>query len=330
MPGALVPTTVVIYDYTGLVAQGYYTHVDPAMARRSGDPAFVGPVPYTFNGLVDAGTNTQNVQFFTGGPQWLNISEHVADWYPTPWNNFLRPTGFVGGVLQFANGWLDDWDNITINVQVGGFDWEVVDGWNLVSVPQDPVNKGLNGIFDSWDAIQYCTWQLPGVTDLAIATRTGPSAYNVFDLTGVEAAAFPMDGVTGYWVFSDVAGICHFNATNYSAAGANTVNAVAGWNLLGFTHNYSAWANTPDAVEFTNAAIDADLSIAGPLTKIVVTEWVEDAVPVQWYHSYVFTDSFPGMATHNWAWDVGYSTQPGNAYFLWVDAPVTITFNVNQ
>jgi hypothetical protein len=326
--GVAFPTTYVIRDRAGLLAQGYYSFADGPMRWTSSDVAFVPPAPYSFNGIADGGThNVPTLTLFSGGLQWINVSETTCDWYPTPWNNFQVMTGFnAGGAPVYTAGWLDDFDNITVNVLSGGFDWNVVVGWNIVSVPQDPVNKGANLAFDSFDALNYCHWQLAGVTDLSLADRTGPSTYNVFDYGQAEGASFAMDGVHGYWVYSDVAGVCHFNSTNYSA-GLNNVNAAAGWNLLGFTHNYVAWTVIPTAAMFTTGVIDADLNIAGPLTTIVATEWLELAAP-QWYHSYVVTDTFPGMATHNWAWDFTYSTQPGNGFFLWVDAATAITFPV--
>jgi hypothetical protein len=310
------------------------------MIWDSSDPSFVPPAARTFNGVLTGGTATDSLTLFTAPSQWINISETTCDWYPTPWNNFNVMTGFdaVGNPLYTA-GWLKDFDNITVNVLSGGFDWHVVVGWNLISVPQDPVLKGTSGTFDAWDAINlYILPQIPTATDIAIATRTGPSTYTICDLTSIEVGAFAMDGVHGYWVYSDVAGPAggvHVNALNYSAGlvlvgGVWTmpVLTAAGWNILGHTHNYTAWVNTPDAVEWTNSVIDADLNVPA-LTKIVATEWLEDAAP-QWYHSYVVTPTFPGMATHNWGWDMSYSTQPGNGLFLWTSAAVTINFDLNQ
>jgi hypothetical protein len=325
--GVAFGATYVIQDYFGALATGYFTHADGPMVWTSSDVAFVPPAPYVFDGVADGGTHNDLLTLFSGGPQWINISETTCDFFPTPWGAIQMPTGFVGGVLQFADGWYDDYDNITVNVLAGGFDWNVVVGWNIVSVPQNPVEQGTSGTFDAYDALEfYASWQLAGFTQLSLADRTGPSAYNMFDYGQPEAAAFAMDGVHGYWIYCDVAGIVHFNSTNYSA-GANVVNAAAGWNLLGFTHNYVVWATVPTASMFTDGTVDAALDIAGALTNIIATEWLE-APADQWYHSYVVTDTFPGMLTHNWAWDFGYSSQPGNGFFLWVDAAAVVTFDV--
>jgi hypothetical protein len=329
--GVPFPTTYIIRDRAGLTAQGYYTFNDGNARWTSGDLAFVPPATTQFNGLGGgAGVGNNALTLFTMGNQWINISETVCDWYPTPWNNFQVMTGFAGGVPVNVPGWLDDFDQITVIVTGGGFDWRVVNGWNIVSVPQNVTNKGGNGIFDAFDALNYCRWQLPGVTVLSLADRVpgNPSTYNMFDYGQAEGAAFPMDGTHGYWVYSNVAGFCHFNSTNYTMIGANVVNAAAGWNLLGFTHNFVTWTTTPTAAMFTTGAITPGLNVPA-LTKIVATQWLFAAAP-QWYNSYVVTTTFPGMgAPYNWAWDFGYSQQPGNGYFLWLSAPVVITFNVN-
>ncbi len=336
--GVAFGTTYVWYDINGLVCQGYYTFVSGTnggpMTWWSNDPLFVPPVGYAFNGVADAGTHNDLLTLFTGPAPWINISERGAagvDPYSTPWGALnLIPTTFVGGNVVLANGWLKDWDNITLQMAVGGFDWKVVNGWNIVSVPQDPVNKGTNAVFDSFDALNYVAWQLTGgFTELSLADRTGgnPSTYNMFDYGMAEGVSFPMDGVHGYWVYADLVAagpfVCHFNSTNYSA-GFNVLNAVIGWNLVGFTHNYIAWGAMPTAAQWTTAAIDPDLATVG---KIVVTEWLEDAAP-QWYNSYVDMAGFPGMATHNWVWDNGYSAYPANGLFLWLEAPAQINFNV--
>jgi len=344
VPGAIFPATYVWYDIDGVICQGYYTFVAGTngglMTWYSGDPLFVPPAGYQFDGLADAGTHTDNLQLWTGGLQWINVSENgnlelPADNYPTPWGAIQIPTTFVGGAVVLAQGWYDDWDNITLMVVSGGFDWHVVVGWNIVSVPQDPVEKGLNGVFDSYDALVIYCWELraAGVTDLALADRIpgNPSSYNVFDFTMAEGVAFPMDGVHGYWVYSDVAAVCHFNSTNYTNWGvANVLNAAAGWNLVGFTHNYTwtvGWTVLPTASDFT---VDGTVSLTpglGAVGKIVATEWLEDAGP-QWYNSYVDMAGFPGMPTHDWVWDNSYSTNnPANGLFLWLEAPAVITFD---
>jgi hypothetical protein len=295
------------------------------MIWTSTDGGATLPANRQFNGLVDAGTATDaGIILVTGGTWDLQIAENGAayNWWPTPWGNFQTQ---IGGAM--VDGFLDDWDLIQVVVQSGGFDWNLVDGWNMVSVPQDPVDKGGNGVFDSFDALNYCRWQT-GTDNMALADRIGgnPSNYNVYDyLLLNEGLAFPMDSVHGYWVWSDTAAVCHFNSTNYTNWGVdNVVNAVAGWNLLGFTHNYTAWTTNPLAASFTDGTFGPDTGVAGN-GKIVPTQWLS---ATQWYHSYVDTTSFPGMATHNWAWDNSYSTQPGSGFFLWLEAGATITFDV--
>jgi hypothetical protein len=321
-PGVPFAATYVVYDVDGTVAQGYYTFADGPAIWTSGDTLFVPPAAATFDGVVDAGTATVALTLFTGGNQWINISETTCDFYPTPWDNIQYMSAF--GV--FSDNWFDDYDNITVFVAVGGFAWNIVVGWNMVSVPQDVVEKGVSGTFDAYDALNfYCDWQLPGFTQLSLADRTGgnPSTYNMFDYGMAEGVAFAMDGVHAYWVYCDVAGIVQFNATNYSGIGDNVLNAAAGWNLVGFTHNYVPWTAMPTASDFTDGTVDATLLASD---KVVVTEW---DYTTQWYNSYVDITTFPGMATHNWVWDNSYAAQPGNGCFLWLEAATVITFNVN-
>jgi hypothetical protein len=332
-PAVASLATYVWYDVNGVQCRGYYTFADGPMLWYSGDLLFVPPAAYNFNGIADQGTHNDNLVLFTGGNQWINISENGAagiNPYSTPWGAIQIPTTFGVGGAVYVDGFLKDWDNITVFVMSGGFDWNVVDGWNIVSVPQNVVNKGTNGVFDAYDALMYVAWQLNvtgGFTQLSLADRTGgnPSAYNMFDFGMAENVAFPMDGAHGYWVFSDGAAICHFNSTNYTfGAGDNILNAVAGWNLVGFTHNYTAWTVVPTAAMWADGTIDATLLASD---KVVATEWLEAAAP-QWYNSYVDITTFPGMATHNWIWDTAYSTQPGNGLFLWLEAPAVVTFDV--
>ncbi len=321
MPGVPFPVTYRIYDRDGLTAQGYYSFAGGPMIWYSCDPLFIPPASRIFNGVSNGGSATDLLTLFTGGYQWLNISEGGSSEfnpYLTPWGNFNQ---IING--ETSPGWKDDWDNITLIVVGGFFNWNVVEGWNLVSVPQNPVNKGTNGIFDAYDALEYCHWQLPGVTQLSIADRTGgnPSTWNVFDYGMPEAAAFPMNGVHGYVIYSDVAGICSFNATNYSSTQA--LNLQAGWNLVGFQHNYIYWTTNPTASMFADGTVHPNLLAAD---KVIASQWDYNT---QSWNSYVDSFYFPGLPTHNWAWDNSYSAQPGNALFLWVDVPLTITFNEN-
>jgi hypothetical protein len=144
-----------------------------------------------------------------------------------------------------------------------------------------------------------------------------------------EAGEFAMGSTLGYWIFTTTVLSYDVNvlALNYTA-GSNVVNLALGWNLLGFTHNMGVtggtgwgWVAQPTAASFTNGGISAGLAVPA-LAKIVATWW--NAVP-QWYNSYVVTPTFPGMATHNWVYDTAYAY----GYWVWVSAPVAVTFNVN-
>ena len=69
-------------------------------------------------------------------------------------------------VIPFATG-SETIDEIT---NAAGFDWNLVPGWNLVSVPMEPTEKGGNGIFDSYDALEICFGQT-GDPNMEIAER---------------------------------------------------------------------------------------------------------------------------------------------------------------
>jgi parallel beta-helix repeat protein len=318
--------TYEIQDIDGLRCQGYYTFFDGPI-NISANGSYSAPANYIFNGLASGtpGTRAETITFgLPLGPRWLNVSEGLdLNPYLTPWSAFYQYDG--------TPGYLKDWDNVTISVTGAGFLWRLEQGWNLISVPANPVQKGGNGIFDSFDALNTC-FAITSDPDMAIATRTGgnPSNYWVFDIGMPELSAFPMDGVHGYWLYLSVPGpfVVNVTAQNYSVAGANTINLNVGWNLLGFTHNVSAggarpggWNSPLNANNFTDGSVDSDLNLP-PRNKLVATWW--DA-GTQWYQSYVVTPTFPGMPTKDWAYDTTYAY----GYWVWTDAAVTVTFDMN-
>jgi hypothetical protein len=343
-----------ITDIGGVLCQGYFTTagINDPFSWLAQDPAFVAPPASTWDGLASAGPGIvapgigQDFLTLNFGPLcWINITEGGAE-LPAP-DNFLTTWG---AIVTPINGvptdmWLKDYDNITLNVLVGFFTWELVQGWNIVSAPQEAVGYGLNAVFDADDAMNHC-FDYTQDPNMAMAQRvlpgTNPSTYVVNDYGIGEAAAFPIDEVHGYWFYCSIVpvftGIVPFNSTNYTTGVWDPVGMrwsmpcpiEVGWNLIGFTHNYTvaAWLTPPTASMFTDGTIDPDLNIAGPIFKIVATDW--NQAP-QWYNSYVATDAFPGMPTHNWAWDFAYDPfNPGNGFFLWSDTAVTLDFNVNQ
>ena len=152
-----------------------------------------------------------------------------------------------------------------------GFDWNLVPGWNLVSVPMEPTEKGSNGVFDAYDALENCYSQAP--SPLEILDRIPEFDYwpNGFNYGQSEIIAFPMDGVHSYFVHTEAAGIIHFNATDWGP-GINSVSLNAGWNALGFTHQLS-WISTPTASNFTDGTIDSDLIVGGAAGNKIVASW---------------------------------------------------------
>ncbi len=318
--------TYEIQDIDGLRSQGYFTFFDGPV-NISANGSYSAPGNYLFNGLASGtpGTRTETVTLgLPLGQRWLNVSEGPdLNPYLTPWGAFNHWNGTAG--------FLKDWDNVTINVTGAGFLWRLEQGWNLICVPASPVQKGGNGIFDSYDALNI-TYAITGDPDMSIADRIGgiPSAYNIFDIGMPENLAFPMDGVHGYWLYLSVPGpfVVSVIAQNYSVAGANVANLAVGWNLMGFTHNVSGggaqpggWNSALSASHFTNGNVDSDLNVP-PRNKLVITWWNPI---VQWYHSYVVTPTFPGMPTHDWAYDTTYAY----GYWVWTDAAMQVTFDTD-
>ncbi len=325
--GTPFAATYRIVDIDGVLATGYYTF-EGQMLWTSSDASFVAPAGRTFDGVATAtpGTATDMLTLWTPPQQTIRIGENglASNDMPSSLGNY-GPVN-IGGVSTPV--FTDDWDQITLNIMGDSFDWDVVVGWNIVSVPMDPVFKGLNGVFDGADALAACNAVLADPA-LALASRSDLGVYTVIDLSTAEGAAFALDGVHGYWVYGEAAGwdvagptdLVNFLALNYAAVGFNTVNAVAGWNLLGFTHNFGTgtWnvAGNLDADYLTTALPGVAMT-----TKIVATQWDNAA---QYYYSYVVTPTFV-MPSRNWNWDFSYSAMPANGFYLWLDAPAAITF----
>jgi hypothetical protein len=353
-PGVNIPSNYTITDRDGVLAPGYYNFggagVDRGFVNITCWPDGISP-PYSYQAPLDKvfeGTADPDPGYFggftiinnPGGWWWMNVSEggqlFPDTFFLTDWGAWwLDP-------LLTIPGWLKDWDNITVYIIPGGFDWELSLGWNLVSCPQNATYRdpaGVNPFFDSQDALNWTNLYminilgLPGDPALVMADRTGgnPSTYATYDLDTGEGAAFAVDSVHGYWVYSSLAGpnIIHFDSINATTiVGTQTINCdlFAGWNLQGFQHNYTAgvgWTVWPTASMFTDGTVDAGLDIAGAPTKIVATEWEE---PIQWYTSYVVEDIFPGMADKNWVWDQ-FTMDPGVGFWLWVEADITIVYS---
>jgi hypothetical protein len=316
------PVTYEIVDIDGVLAPGYFTFADGPMLWHSNDTTFASPPSAWFNGTASAtpGTWTGNLVLSEPGFKYINVTENdLSDFYLTPFDAIAYQ---IGGVA--VPGYLKDWDNITVFVLAGGFDWNCVAfGWNIVSAPQDPLSKGTDAIFDAGDALQVC-WNHNGTNDnaLQIAERQVDGSYITWTIPDGEGG-FPIDGVHSYWVYAEVAQIVTFLALDYAYGGGDNILAAAmGWNMVGFTHNYTTWTWIPNSAMFMNATIDADL--AG-VDKIIATQW---DYSTQMYVSYVEQAGFPGMPEKLWSWDLSYSNQPGNGLFLWLEAGVTIEFNV--
>jgi hypothetical protein len=351
-PGAPIPTEYIITDRDGEVAPGYFNFGGPGVDRGFVNitcgplvlpppESYIAPLDKVFEGTVDpdpGGFLGVTQIFFPGDLWYMNVSEggqifpdtlFLTDW--GAW--WLDP-------MMTIPGWLKDWDNITIFIQIGNFQWELEQGWNLVSCPQNGTFRAAGGIDDGFDSMDALNWTniylftFLGVGwdhQLVMADRTGgnPSTYVTYDLDTGEGPAFALDTVHGYWVYTSLAGpnIINFdsvNATTNVGPDLQSVDAFAGWNLQGWQHNYTTlgWTVVPTASMFTDGTVDPALDIAGPFAKIVATEWIE---PIDWYMSYVVEDAFPGMPTKNWVWDM-FSLNPGCGFWLWVDQDITYTY----
>ena len=350
-PSALIPVEYIITDRDGVQCAGYFNFggagVDRGFVNITAGPlvlpppaSYITPIDKVFEGTADPdpGHFLGTMQIFYPGDFWyLNVSEggqlFPDVFFLTDWNAWwLDP-------LNSIPGWLKDWDNITIYIQVGGFDWELEQGWNLVSCPQAATyRQGANPFFDSQDALNWTNLYminflgLAGDLALSIADRTGgnPSTYQTYDLDTGEAAAWPLDTLHGYWVYTSLAGpnVIHFDSVNATTIIGTTnvqCDLFTGWNLQGFQHNYTGgagWTVWPTANVFTDGTIDPALNVPA-FWKIVATEWQE---PTDWYMSYVVTNIFPGMADKNWVWDQ-FTADPGVGFWLWVPADITITYD---
>ncbi len=289
------------------------------------DPMFPGYQAW------DDGSNFWDNGYPDGGNYW---NDYIGvDFNSTATQNVPPPDG-IGDTPQWRIfGSAGAQDNYPLMApwtpppaSTGSFDWHLVENYSLISCPQSPVEKGGNGIFDSYDALELC-YAITGDSNISIQKMNGTTTVEQnFAYGDNETSAFPMYSVHGYRVNLTIPGsyIVNVAATNYTNPGDFTAELEPGWNLLGFPHNYTPWTWVPRAKDFTDGSMDPDLDIDGPLTKIIVTEWEKD---VQWFHSYVVQDSFPGLESHNWYWDFSYSDQPGNAFWLWVDLNATLTFN---
>ena len=297
--------------------------------------------PITFDGVADAGTHTGDLIMMTAGVQTIRIADEDGGVAPPPWmptpgtNDFLTPWGDFGPVLIGGVStpvYLDDWDEIDVNVLADQFFWHLVaGGWNTVSAPTDPVigTASPNTLFDADDAMNDI-FAITGDIGLQMAEKNGPASYNVVLLGCGEGAAFLIDSTHGYWIYADIAVDHGFYGIDYDIIADPTLNVVttiAGWNLLGFTHNYNAgaWGNIPTASNFCNGVGPLNVGPGiGAASMIIATQWDYTA---QWYYSYVMTPTFD-MPTRDWAWDFSYAGSPGNGFYLWTEAPIVITFDV--
>jgi uncharacterized repeat protein (TIGR01451 family) len=280
----------------------------------------------------DSGLNNQwHSGHPSGGNYWSDWTS--PDIMAGPNQDIPGSDGFVDNPRAISGG--SNQDNYPFTTPNGwviepipaiGFDWLLVNGSNFISCPMDPMNKGSNNIFDSYDALNLCH-AVTGDDNMVIQRMSNLNTVDQeFHYGDSEASAFAMDSVHGYRINITVLGqfVVHVNAENYTGPGANDVMLNPGWNLLGFTHDYVPWTWIPRAIDFTDGTVDSELDISGPLTKIVATKWEWD---VQLYQSYVVMDGFPGIETKNWYWDFSYSAYPGNAFWLWVETFINITFD---
>lgn len=320
-----------IVDIGGFPALGYFTTnaggtPDGSMNWTSQDPLATFPADRVFDGIggvaPDAVVVGDSLTLISSGTYWINITESPAgdgNPYLTPWGAWTYQDGSLG--------YFDDWGNTTVTVTAGSFVWNIVAGWNQISVPADPTVTGSDGVFGAYD-VNYEITNYLGAATYIIADHTGgnPSGYTTWQTGDGEGAAndFPTDRVSGYWVYSPgPAGQVIVNATNNTNWGVdNVVNLVGGeWNLLGWTHNVTNGGLAPGGWNAQpTAAYIVGLTGNFGTERVIATWWLQGA---QWYQSYVTDIGFGGIAAKNWVYDTNFAF----GYWVWVDSAATITFD---
>ena len=101
-----------IVDRDGMIAQGYFTHMDGPIEWFSSDPLFMPPPPGIFDGTMSPtpGMGSETITLWTLGFQNVDVMEQFMDMYLTPWGEFyIDPDNTIPG-------WFDDWDTWMIDV----------------------------------------------------------------------------------------------------------------------------------------------------------------------------------------------------------------------
>ena len=105
------------YDRDGMLAQGYYTHIDGAMEWMSTDPTFFPPPGGIFDGTASpfAGTGSEMIMLTTPDLfAMVELSEggFASNMFLTPWGEFyIDPAGTIPG-------WGSDWTMVQVNVML--------------------------------------------------------------------------------------------------------------------------------------------------------------------------------------------------------------------
>jgi hypothetical protein len=318
-----------ILDVNDVRCLGYFTYTaatpEPTQFWSS-DPAFAIPADESWDGTtVENGVVTATLVLNTAGVQWVNVSEGVAALNgPYAVDYDLTPWGAVAPALK-------DWDEFTVTVIGGAFQWNLVAGWNMICVPMVPIYTGGDGSFRAFDILNE-TFLESGDVNTQVARKSGQvggiTQYDTFDYGMPEGigADFATDYTAGYWLYATIPDVVVVDALNLTSDPGidDTVTIQAGeWTMLGFTHN-STWTNAPDSVYLTDGTADADLALVGAggtAGNYLTVSWFNQGN--QLYSSYVTTTWFPGMASAIWTYDTTYAF----GWWIYVENAVTITFD---
>jgi hypothetical protein len=144
-------------------------------------------------------------------------------------------------------------DNTHVMITGGGFYWQLLVGWNIISVPMNTtlLYGATFTASEAYACVLAADLLYPGVlTECTIASRTAAGTYETYDGAGID---FVMDLDHAYWAYVDVAipyvyvmsddleaGALGDPAMGIAAGGINTVSLNAGWNMVNSGLNASA------------------------------------------------------------------------------------------
>jgi len=250
--------SVVVTDMYGLLAPGYYgtiaasTNESNALATLWG-AAVPGPINAVLDGLGGVASPVAEPLYAAWGTGTDGYWNQTAIFFTIGiwgiWcNDTTAPVGTLAPLLTGYTAYRET--NMThVRIAGGGFFWQPVAGWNIVSVPMNTIDQyGIDGMWasEARDAVvvaanSYGLWPLASAF---ISNRLpgSPASYQSWDIVTDGGTDFNMTIDGAYWLYVSVAiPYVHVNATelllpadplNGIVGGVNTVTTVAGWNMV--------------------------------------------------------------------------------------------------